>query len=210
MNKSLAGLAYRREKKLKITFDDVTQRFTLLALSAKDDTTALLEAQRIHAETVKLLPNLAESIGAVCLLQDTDTLLEAVLQTEYDQLLHKASLTLVEGEPQYEEKLTVKAEKIKETRRAELAALTKEKLAEKLVQVEVNQQLNLAWNCALLEARLVQALFNDDGQKLFSSVEQMKEVLPTEVLVQLYGAMAEFLSERGNAQVFPEPHTSNG
>ncbi len=210
MTKDWKYLNYNREKKVAITFDGVTRQFTLIALSAKDNAAAWSEAQQIYTETVKLMPGMADSIRTVCLLQNKDVLAEAVLEVEDGSILHKAALTLAEGEPDYEEKLQVKAEALKDARRAELKALAKEQLADKLVIAQVNWQLNTAWDYAVMEARIAKALYGDDGQRLFSSADRMKEALPAEVLARLCEAMAELLSERGDAQVFPEPHTSKG
>ena len=77
MSENLYRPNYSREKKITLTFDGITEEFTLVAPSAKDKEAALSEAQLIHAETVKRLTAATDMIKAVYLLHDKDLLIDA-------------------------------------------------------------------------------------------------------------------------------------
>lgn len=209
MNQNRTKL-YTREKKLTLAFDGVTRDFIFFALSARDQEMAIIEAQEIHADTVRKLSGAEESIKKVYLLQDRELLIDEMLLAEQDRFLSKAVLTLAGDEPDYQEKMVAKAEMMKQSRRLEVAALTKEQLAEKLTSIEMNRQLQASWSSANLEAMLAKTLHNEEGQYTFASVAEMKQAMPYAALEKLYEALVEFLIERGNAQVFLKPHTLNG
>lgn len=209
MNKK-QPLIFSREKKVTLTFDGTTAEFTLLAPSAKDKEAALLEAQQLHAETIKQLTEAAEAIKAVYLLQDQELLIKAALVAESEQLCQKATLTLVKDTEDYEDRLQAKVQILQEGLRLELQTVTKEQLADKLCSLEMGQQMNLSWIYSVLHANLARSLRGEAGERVFSSVEIMKESLPSEVLEKLLEELLEFLSGRGDAQVFPKPHISKG
>lgn len=200
----------KREKQITLQMDDTTREFIFLALSAKDKESMLAEAQKNHANTIKLLSEAADSIRAVYLLQDIEILAEAMLRAEHDNFTAKAVLTLTGAEADDQEKIQTKVETIINARRAELLKINKEQLADTLVSLEMNRQVHNAWTCAVLEATLTRTLHDENRQILFSSVEDMKESATDEVLEKLYEALMEFLEERSNAQVFLKPHTSKG
>lgn len=201
---------YSREKRLTVTFDSVTRDYILIAPSAKDLEEARKDAQRTQTDIVRRLPELAEAVRTVFLLQEAAILTEALLAAENGDIIREAALTLDDGEPDYQEKAAAKAEALKESRRAELAALSKAQLADKLVAAETNRQLAAAWHCAVMNAAITRALHAGDGRRLFASADEMRAALPEEVLQRLYEALGDFLHERGDAKVFPEPHTSKG
>lgn len=201
--------AFTRTKQITLEYDGITRDFTLQALSAMDRESALLDAQHNHAATVKLISEAGDSLREMFLLQDQDLLAEALLNTEKEQFLRKAALTLVEDEPDYAEKLAKKAEAFQEARRHELAEFPKQKLVEKMTGLEIDRLIQVAWTCAVLDASLARALRGEGGERLFSSIEEMKEILPAEVMEKLCEAFLAFTAERGNAQVFPKPHISN-
>lgn len=201
---------YRHEKEIAVQVDQVVRKFILIALSARDREVATIEAQRNHAPIVTLLSEAADSIRGVYLLQESDLLINAILQREQENIKAKAVLTLADDEADNREKIEAKTEAMMEARRTELITVNKEQLADKLVGLEMNHRLHDAWFYNVLEATLVKALHDENRQRIFLSVDEMKDSLITEVLDKLYEALREFLEECGNAQVFLKPHTSNG
>jgi hypothetical protein len=202
------NMLYHREKNVSIQFGNTTQDFILVAISAKGKEMMMADAQKIHAHTVKLLSEAAESIRSIYRLQDTELLTEAMLQAEYETFLAKVALTLAGDEADSRDRIEAKAEMMMHARRAELLEMDREQLVDKLVSLEMERQVHSAWACAVLDATLVQVLHDENWQRLFASVEEMKTSLPPEVLEKLYETLVDFLSERGNAQVFLKPHTS--
>ncbi len=201
---------YNREKKIGIQSDNITQEFILIALSAKDKEMMIAEAQKNHANTVKLLAEAADSIRKVYLLQDIEILAEVMLAAEREKFVDKATLTLAEDEMDFQEKMETKVEIMMNARRSELIKVNKEKLADKLVSLEMERQVQNAWYCAVLEATLVRTLHDEQRQRVFSSIDEMKDSIAPEVLEVLYEALVGFIAECGNAQVFLKPHTSKG
>ena len=207
MTKNLFNI---REKEIRIELDNITWKFILIALSAKDKEMMIAQAQKNQANTVKLLTEAADSIRAVYLLQDIEILVEAMLAAERDKFLAKATLTLAEDEIDFEEKIQAKVEIMMNARRLDLLEANKEQIADKLVSLEMERQVHNAWAYAVLEATLARTLHDEDRQRVFSSVEEMKDSISPEVLETLYEALIGFLEECGNAQVFLKPHTSKG
>jgi len=201
-------MLYNRERKIALQFNDTTRQFVFVALSARAKETMLSEAQQIHADTVKLFAEAAESIRSIYRLQDREILTEAMLQAEQELFFAKAALTLAGDEEDYREKIAAKAEIIMQERRTELLQSDRESLVDKLVSLEVDRRLHTAWSCAVLDATLVQTLHDENRQQLFSAVDEMKDSMPPEVLEKLYEALVDFITECGNAQVFLKPHTS--
>jgi hypothetical protein len=210
MNNADSDSTYSRVKTVTVTFDGMARDYTLVAPSAKDMAEARKDAQRIHTDTVRRLPAMAETLRTVFLLQEPPLLIEAALEAESEEFTRKAALTLVEGDPEHEAKLAVKVEAHKDARRQEMAAWTQDQLADKLVGAEVNRQLAAALHGAISDAIVVRSLHDSEGKRLFAAVEDMQAALPEAVLATLYGALLEMLTERGDAQVFPKPHISNG
>jgi len=204
------NLFYNREKKIGIQFDNIARDFMLIALSAKDKEMMIAQAQKNHANAVKLLAEAADSIRTIYLLQDIEILAEAMLAVEQDKFVAKATLTLAEDESDFQEKMTAKVEIMMNARRSELLKANKEKLADKLVSLEMQRQIHHAWFCAVVEATLAMALHDENRQRIFSSIDEMKASISPEVLETLYEALVEFVAECGNAQVFLKPHTSKG
>jgi hypothetical protein len=202
------NMLYHREKNVSIQFGNITQNFILVELSAKAKEIMMAEAQKIHTHTVKLLSEAVESIRAIYLLQDTELLTEAMLKAEYETFLARAALTLAGDEADSRDRIEAKADIMMHARRAELLEMDREPLIARLVSLEMERQLHNAWTCAVLDAILTQTLYDGNRQRLFYSVEEMKTSLPPEVLEKLYETLVDFLSERGNAQVFLKPHTS--
>lgn len=200
-------LFYSREKQVTLTLEDEAKDFVLWSLSAKAQEMALKEAQEIHSNTIETLTSAEKVIRSVYLLQDIDLLKEALLDSEQEEFSKKASLTFTGDEADYSKKIAEKADVIKANRYLELGQLTKEQLAEKLTAKEMNRQIQVSWNCAILQASLVRALRQEDGQSLFQSTEEMKQALPAEIMEKLCEVLLEFLTQRGTAQVFPKPHT---
>lgn len=210
MNNAGAFLPYSRRKQVAVEFDGVRRSFLLAALKAKDREAAQSEAQRLHADAVSRLAEAAAALQTVYLLQEQELLVAAALAGEEESLRRKAALTPVADSPDCDSRFGAGLESLRQERRGELAAKTKEALAEKLVSLEINRRIQAAWTVALLDAALAQSLVGESGEKIYPSVEAMRADLPDEVLEKLYGALEEFLAERGSAQVFPEPHISNG
>lgn len=200
-------LFYSREKQVTLTLEDEAKDFVLWSLSAKAQEMALKEAQEIHSNTIETLTSAEKVIRSVYLLQDIDLLKEALLDSEQEEFSKKASLTLTGDEADYPKKIAEKAEVLKANRYLELGQLSKEQLADKLTAKEMNRQIQVSWNCAILQASLVRALRQEDGQSLFQSTEEMKQALPAEIMEKLCEVLLEFLTQRGTAQVFPKPHT---
>lgn len=200
-------LFYSREKQVTLTLEDEAKDFVLWSLSAKAQEMALKEAQEIHSNTIETLTSAEKVIRSVYLLQDIDLLKEALLDSEQEEFSKKASLTLTGDEADYPKKIAEKAEVLKANRYLELGQLSKEQLADKLTATEMNRQIQVSWNCAILQASLVRALRQEDGQSLFQSTEEMKQALPAEIMEKLCEVLLEFLTQRGTAQVFPKPHT---
>ena len=198
---------YSREKQITLTCEDEAKDFVLWSLSAKAQELALKEAQEIHSHTIENLTSAEKVIRSVYLLQDIDLLKEALLDSEQEEFIKKASLTFTGDEADYQKKIAEKADVLKGSRYLELGQLTKEHLAEKLTAKEMNRQIQVSWNCAILQASLVRALRQEDGQCLFQSAEEMKQALPAEIMEKLCEVLVEFLTQRGTAQVFPKPHT---
>ncbi len=207
MTKNLFNI---REKEIGIELDNITRKFILIALSAKDKEMMIAQAQKNHANTVKLLTEAADSIRTVYLLQDIEILAEAMLVAEHDKFLAKAMLTLAEDEIDFEEKMKNKVEIMMNARRLDLLEANKEQLADKLVSLEMERQVHNAWAYAVLEATLARALHDENRQRVFSSIDEMKASMSHEVLETLYEALVGFLEDCGNAQVFLKPHTSKG
>lgn len=198
---------YSREKQVTLTLENEAKDFVLWSLSAKAQELALKEAQEIHSHTIENLTSAEKVIRSVYLLQDIDLLKEALLDSEQEEFIKKASLTFTGDESDYQIKIAEKADVLKANRYLELGQLTKEQLAEKLTAKEMNRQIQVSWNCAILQASLVRALRQEDGQSLFQSTEEMKQALPAEIMEKLCEVLLEFLTQRGTAQVFPKPHT---
>ncbi len=198
---------YSREKQVTLTLENEAKDFVLWSLSAKAQELALKEAQEIHSHTIENLTSAEKVIRSVYLLQDIDLLKEALLESEQEEFIKKASLTFTGDESDYQIKIAEKADVLKANRYLELGQLTKEQLAEKLTAKEMNRQIQVSWNCAILQASLVRALRQEDGQSLFQSTEEMKQALPAEIMEKLCEVLLEFLTQRGTAQVFPKPHT---
>ncbi len=74
----------------------------------------------------------------------------------------------------------------------------------------MGRQVDNAWACAVLEATLARTLHDENWERVFSSIEEMRTSISPEVLETLYEALVGFLEDCGNAQVFLKPHTSNG
>lgn len=198
---------YSREKQVTLTLEDEAKDFVLWSLSAKAQELALKEAQEIHSHTIENLTSAEKVIRSVYLLQDIDLLKEALLDSEQEEFSKKASLTLTGDEADYPKKIAEKADVLKANRYLELGQLSKEQLADKLTAKEINRQIQVSWNCAILQTSLVRALRQEDGQSLFQSTEEMKQALPAEIMEKLCEVLLEFLTQRGTAQVFPKPHT---
>lgn len=198
---------YSREKQITLTLEDEAKDFVLWSLSAKAQELALKEAQEIHSHTIENLTSAEKVIRSVYLLQDIDLLKEALLDSEQEEFIKKASLTFTGDEADYQKKIAEKADVLKANRYLELGQLSKEQLADKLTAKEMNRQIQVSWNCAILQASLVRALRQEDGQCLFQSTEEMKQALPAEIMEKLCEVLLEFLTQRGTAQVFPKPHT---
>ena len=200
-------MLYSREKQVTLTLEGEAESFVLWSLSAKAQELALQEAQEIHSNTIENLMSAEKVICSVYLLQDIDLLKEALLDSEQEEFIKKASLTLTGDEADYQEKIAEKAEVLKASRYLELEQLSKAQLADKLTAKEMNRQIQGSWNCAILRASLVRALHQEDGQCLFQSTEEMKQALPAEIMEKLCEVLLEFLTQRGTAQVFHKPHT---
>lgn len=198
---------YSREKQVTLTLENEAKDFVLWSLSAKAQELALKEAQEIHSHTIENLTSAEKVIHSVYLLQDIDLLKEALLESEQEEFIKKASLTFTGDESDYQIKIAEKADVLKANRYLELGQLSKEQLADKLTAKEMNRQIQVSWNCAILQASLVRALRQEDGQSLFHSTEEMKQALPAEIMEKLCEVLLEFLIQRGTAQVFPKPHT---
>lgn len=201
---------YNREKKIEIQCDNITQKIILIALSAKDKEKMIAEAQKNHADAVKLLTEAADSIRAVYLLHDIEILAEGMLAAEREKFAAKAALTVAEEEHDFREKIEAKVEIMMDARRMELLKGNKEKLVDNLVSSEMGRQVHNAWAYAVLEATLAMVLHDENRQRLFSSVDEMKSSASSEMLETLYEELVSFLEECGNAQVFLKPHTSKG
>jgi hypothetical protein len=201
-------MLYNREQRISIRFGNTTHDFVLIALSAKAKEIMIADAQKIHAHSVELLKEAAESMRSIYRLQDMEILIQAMLRAEHELFLAKAALTLAEDEADYREKIAAKAESMVQERRAELIQTDKEQLVNKLISFEIDRQLHNAWACAILDATLVGVLHDENWQRIFYSVDEMKAAMPPEVLEKLYEALVEFLAECANAQVFLKPHTS--
>jgi len=201
---------YNREKKIEIQWDNITRKIILIALSAKDKEMMIAEAQKNHANAVKLLTDAADSIRTVYLIHDIEILAEAMLAAEREKFAAKAALTVTEEKMDFREKIESKVEIMMNARRVELLKENKEKLVDKLVSAEMGRQVHNAWAYAVLEATLARILHDEHRQRLFSSVDDMKTSASAETLDKLYEALVGFLEECGNAQVFLKPHTSNG
>jgi hypothetical protein len=202
MSEDSKQFVYRRKKKVAILFDGSIRNYILIALSASNQEEASKEARRIQTEIRRLLPGMADSLRAAYLRQEKDDLVEAALEFKREEILHKAARTLLEDEPDYHEKLAAKMKVQTNLSRCKLAMLTKEQLVDNLVNDTINQQLANTWNSANLEATMVWALHGEDGRQLFTTVEELREALPGEVLVKLYEALSDCLSERGTAKDF--------
>ena len=203
-------LFYNREKKIEIQWDNITRKIILIALSAKDKEMMIAEAQKNHANAVKLLTDAADSIRTVYLLHDIEILAEAMLAAEREKFAAKAALTVTEEKMDFREKIESKVEIMMNARRVELLKENKEKLVDKLVSAEMGRQVHNAWAYAVLEATLARILHDEHRQRLFSSVDDMKTFASSETLDTLYEEVVSFLEECGNAQVFLKPHTSKG
>jgi SpoU rRNA methylase family enzyme len=201
---------YNREKKIEIQINDITHNFILIALSAKDKEMMVAEAQKNHANAVKLLTEAADSIRNIYLLQDIEILAEATLAAERQHFVAKATLTLAEEEIDFREKLEKKVEIMMNARRLELLKANKEQLSDKLVSLEMDRQVHNVWACAVLEATLARALHNENRELVFISIDEMKSSMSHEILEALYAALIGFLEDCGNAQVFLKPHTFKG
>lgn len=206
MNNS-GNVLYTREKQLSLTFAGETKNFVLISLAAAGQEEATAAAREIHGDTLAKLSAVEKAVRSAYFLQTGELLQAVILAAEQDEFLKKAALTLSGDEPDYQARTAAKAEQAKAARRLELARLTKEQLADKLTGLEMNRQVQLSWRSAILEATLVQALHGEERQRLFDSVQAMKQALPAEVLDKLCEALLEFLTERGTAQFFLKPHT---
>ncbi|MBP2635989.1 MAG: hypothetical protein H6Q72_1896 [Firmicutes bacterium] len=205
MNKNIF---YIREKELTIQYGGTTSKFILIGLSAKDKEHMLLEAQKNHTIAVQRLSEAAQTIKSVYLMQDAESLSEAIVNTEREKYVAKAMLTMAEGETSDRETVEKKAQIIMQAAQEKLRSYSVEQLTEKLVGWEMERQFHNAWTCAVLEATLLLLLHDENRQRLFNSVEEMKIAIPCEVLDELYEATAEWLTECSEPQVFLKPHTS--
>ena len=210
MSTSTERFHYRREKIISIAFEGKTEEFLLRAPSARDNETAMSEAQDIQKGIVKRLKDATETMRDIYLLQELELLQEALVGAEYNQLRQKASRTIAPDTEDCEGKLAEKIELLSEKRRVEIEKIEKEELVDRLVRMELAKQIELAWTHTALSASLAQALHEKKGEKLFHSLEEMKSQLSSDLIEELLEAWVSFLSERGNAQVFLEPCTFNG
>lgn len=209
MNKNLKELFYSRKRKVTFSYDGMDATFVLMAPSAQTRETALQEAQYEQARVAKILLKEAENLKALYLLQEQDMLLDALLDTEEESMRNQAMLTLISDAPDFAEKLADKVIKLRTIRKEELKTIEKEKIVDQLVQHDITVQLNAVLLNTASNVLLAQVLCDESGKQLFDSVGEMKAILPAEVMEQLYDAFLEFLTERGNAQVFLKPHTSS-
>lgn len=203
------SIFYNREKKIKIPFENITHDFLLIALSAKEKEQMMAEAQKSHANAVELLTEAAESIRKAYLLQGVEVLTEAILLNEHEKFVAQATFAHQEGRETGKE-LTNEVEMMTKARRAALLNMTKEQLAEQLVALEMVRQVHNAWTYSVLEATLARTLHDENRQRFFSSVDEMKSSVSDEVLPILYEELIDFLEECGNAQVFLKPHAFRG
>ena len=79
MNASTERFHYRREKKISIAFEGKAEEFLLRAPSARDNETAMSEAQDIQKGIVKRLKDATETMRDIYLLQELELLQEALV-----------------------------------------------------------------------------------------------------------------------------------
>ncbi len=202
MSEKANTIFYSRERKVTLEYNGSKQDFILIAFSAKDKAEARREAWQIQAETVKRTPELEETLRRVYLVQQADALIEVVLETERELFLSEAASTLGEDDPEYDAKLADNAGMLAEARRDELKGFSKEELANKLVNSAMTRILTISRQEAGCYAMLARVLHDENRGRLFSSVDDMTEALPLEVLDKLSEAQAELISERGDERDF--------
>jgi hypothetical protein len=206
MNKTML---YNRKKMIEIQFDNITYKLSLSALSAKDKVMMIKKAKKNHDNAIRILIKAADSMRNIYLLQDIEILAKAILAAEHQQFVAKAILTLSEDEMDFRERLENKVEIMMNARRLDLLKTNKEQLVDKLVSLEMERQIHNAWACTVLEATLAMTLHNENRERIFSTIDEMKASMSLEALETLYEVLIAFLEECGNAQVFLKPHTTN-
>lgn len=210
MEKIMNRISYRREKEIELTINGEKARFVFVAPSARQTEKAAAEAEKIHMERLQRLATSEKSLREVYHLQNQDLLCEFLLNEESDSLRQKAVKVMVPEGENYEEKILLKVEDLKAKRFLEISKIPKEELVGQLVQLEISKQIEKSWIYSNVSAVLVEALRDENREKLFDTVEDMQEHLPMELLNEFIEALALFLNERGNAQSFPEPHIFKG
>lgn len=201
---------YRKEKKIQMNFGEDPKDFYLVALSARKTEDALLDAQEFYQDKAKKLADSGESLRGIFELQEKEVLVDAFCETERSEWIAKAARTIIEKDEEYESKLREKTEVLLEKRREEVQEQSTEELISSLVRKEMLRQLEALWQYASLGASLAQGFCDSEKQQVFSSLVAMTEELSPDQIEELLMIWMEFVSSRGNAQVFPEPCTSKG
>ena len=206
MNKN--KLFYNRSQQFSVTFNDTSVTFTLQAPTVQDREMALWEAKEQQVREARRLNEEISDLKASSGLLPVELIIDSLLSAAEEELAAKAAATLVEDTPDYAERLEEKIGKIKQERRKELAAIDRNELLDQLVEQNVENRLHAIWLSAASNAMLVRMLCDEDGKRLFNTVDEMKESMPAAVMEKIQDTCVNFLSERGSAKVFLKPHTS--